>query len=158
MIYDYNVYYRQNCIVPLIFSLFCAFCMAKTVRFMWKKFSTTPLRQCIKEIAISGIAIALLIFLTAVNLINLSRGGIYLLFEKETDIIEVSGVIEDTIEIDAWTGCKYGTENNHGRGEALIVNGKKYYLTTYGDLKVGDKVILKVLPRSKFVIEMQEDK
>lgn len=80
------------------------------------------------------------------------------MFEKETDIIEVSGVIEDTIEIDALTGCKYGTENNHGRGEALIVNGKKYYLTTYGDLKVGDKVILKVLPRSRFVIEIQKDK
>lgn len=157
MIYDYSVYLRQNCIVPLILSLFCAFCMAKAGRYMWKKLSTTPFRQCIKEIAISGIAIVLLIFLTAVNLINLSRGGMYLLFEKETDIIEVSGVIEDTIEIDAWTGCKYGTENNHGRGEALIVNGEKYYLTTYGDLKVGDKVILKVLPRSKFVLEIQKE-
>ena len=59
------------------------------------------------------------------------------------------------MEIDSYTGQKYGTENNHGYGEIIVVNGEKYYLTTYGDFGVGDDVILDVLPRSGFVLKME---
>lgn len=58
------------------------------------------------------------LFLLIINLIPLFRGGIYLLYENETDQIQVSGKIEDTIEINSLTGAKYHTENNNGNGDA----------------------------------------
>ena len=59
------------------------------------------------------------------------------------------------MEIDSITGAFYDAENNHGNGEVIVVNGKKYYLTTYGDFGVGDDVILNVLPKSGFVLKME---
>ena len=96
-------------------------------------------------------------FLLSKNAFHLYQGGIYLLFEKEADQLQISGTIEDTIELTHLTGGGYhDIEQNHGYGEAIVINGKKYYLTTYGEFSVGDHVILNVLPRSGFVLKMVE--
>ena len=42
-----------------------------------------------------------------------------------------------------------------GYGGAIVINGEKYYLITYGDTKVGDYVYLSVLPKSHFVMEIR---
>lgn len=151
MTYEYNVYFRQNCIVPLclvVFSLIL--CIISLVSF-FKGMKTHPNKIDIACIAFISISL----FLTIINLFPLFRGGIFLLYEKETDQIQISGKIEETIEIDFLTGAKYRTENNNGNGQIIVVNGKKYYLTTYGDFGVGDYVILHVLPRSSFVLKME---
>ena len=151
MIYDYNVYFRQNCIVPLCLAVFSLIlCIISFVSF-FKGRVTQPNKKYIAFIAF----ISTSLFLMIINLFPLFRGGIYLLYEKETDQIQVSGKIEDMIEIDFLTGAKYRTENNNGNGEIIVVNSKKYYLTTYGDFDVGDYVILHVLPRSRFVLKLE---
>ena len=38
----------------------------------------------------------------------------------------------------AFAHAKYDVDNNDGYGEALIVNGEKYYLMSYYDIKKGD--------------------
>lgn len=151
MIYDYDIYFRQNCIVPLCLALFClVFFIYSLVMIIKDRGASSP-----KKIIVSILFLFISLFLLIINLYPLFRGGIYLLFEKETDQIQVSGKIEDTMEIDFYTGQKYDTENNHGYGEIIVVNGKKYYLTTYGDFGVGDDVILDVLPKSGFVLKME---
>ncbi|MCH5316660.1 MAG: hypothetical protein J1E05_01670 [Eubacterium sp.] len=147
MIYDYNVYLRQNCIVPL--------CLALFTLIWFIGFLVSFLKEKNKKQLKFILFFLIPAFLITINLFPLLRGGIYLLFEKETDQIQVSGKIEDTMEIDSYTGQKYDTENNHGYGEIIVVNGEKYYLTTYGDFGVGDDVILDVLPRSGFVLKME---
>ena len=155
MKYEYNLYYRQNCVVPILLILFVGFLMFKVAGPVIKKFSFVRFSSFIKKDIQRCLFLLICLFLISVNSINLFRGGIFLLIEKEEDAVEISGVIEKTIEIDALTGSKYETENNHGRGEALIIDGRKYYLTTYGDLKIGDEVTAKVLPKSGFVLEIR---
>ena len=46
-------------------------------------------------------------YLFTVSAISLCRGGIYLLFEDESDQIEIEGIVEETIEIGSWAGTKY---------------------------------------------------
>ncbi len=83
-----------------------------------------------------------------------------MLFEHESAQIQIEGVVEETIEIDSLTGAKYRVDNqysNHGHGEALVVGGETYFLISYGDTKVGDFVRLSVLPKSHFVLELNNN-
>jgi hypothetical protein len=106
------------------------------------------------EIAKMIIGLAVILFLMMVQIIPLSRGGIYLLFEKENDAIEITGEIENTFEIPSVGGMKYNVKQNHGSGEGIVIEGTKYYLMTYGDFREGDIVTIKVLPKSKLVLEL----
>ena len=152
MKFEYSTYLRQDCYAPLSLALFSLlFLIIVMVGFIkHKPYNTLEVVECVILLSIGC-------YLFGINAIHLSRGGLYLLFEHESSQIQVDGVVEETIEIDSITGAKYRVENqysNHGHGEALIVNGEKYYLITYGDTKVGDFVRLSVLPKSHFVLEL----
>lgn len=154
MRFEYSIYLRQDCFVPLslaLFSLFFLICVI--LGFIKNKtFDIIEIGKCVLLLSIGC-------YLFGINAIHLSRGGLYLLFEHESSQIQISGIVEETIEIDSVTGAKYRVENqysNHGNGEALVVNGEKYYLITYGDTKVGDFVHLSVLPKSHFVLELSK--
>lgn len=156
MKFDYNIYYRQNCIMPILFILFVGFLAFKVGFPVIKNFTHMDFKVLIKKNVKQSIFLIVCLLLITINSINLFRGGFFLLVEKENDAVKISGVIEETIEIDALTGSKYGTKNNHGRGECVVINGEKYYLTTYGNLKAGDKITAKVLPKSHFVLEIEK--
>ena len=153
MTYDYYVYYRQNCIIPLILLFFSSVLFFLQIYSLWKERIT----YSTKDIMVSFLFLCIALFLMIANIVPLVRGGAYLLVEKEEDAIQVSGEVEGTIEIDFVTGAKYRVENNNGSGEAIVVNGVKYYLTTYGDIQAGDYVTLDVLPRSGFVLKMEHN-
>lgn len=102
MVFDYDVYYRQNFAIP---SLLIAFCL----------------------------------FLLFSILLN----------------IYISGTIDNTIELPSFGGAKYGVEQNHGYGEAIEIDGVRYFLVTFGEFKQGDQVVVKVLPKSRFILEIE---
>ncbi len=155
MIYDYSVYYRQNCVVPIFICLFFLGMLILSIVSLVKDLRSHT-KERINSIFSAVIVVGIALYLFIESAIPLARGGIYLLFEKESDSVQVSGQVEETIEIAFYGGGKYGsTENNHGWGEAIIVNGKKYYMTSYYDIKEGDYVVLDVLPRSRLVMKMQ---
>ena len=155
MIYDYSVYYRQNCVVPIFICLFFFGMLILSIVSLVKDLRSHT-KERINSIFSAVIVVGIALYLFIASAIPLARGGIYLLFEKESDSVQVSGQVEETIEIACDGGGRYGsTENNHGWGEAIIVNGEKYYMTSYYDIKEGDYVVLEVLPRSRLVMKMQ---
>ena len=152
MTFDYNVYHRQNCIVPLILLAFVIVWIILIVIPLLKKKKNGSGNTKIRDFLFILFAIPFLI----INSIPLMRGGIHLLYEKESVKIQVSGVIEKTEETEHFIRLKYDVENNQGYGEAIVVNGIKYYLMTYGDFSEGDQVDLDVLPRSRFVLKIEK--
>ena len=106
----------------------------------------------IKAMAFEIIFFCVMGFLFTINTIRFLRGGVHLLFERETNKVQITGVIERTGEIDYYSGAKYGIEQNHGSGETITIDGIEYFLVTYGELKEGDRVIAEVLPKSRFVL------
>jgi len=150
MIFDYNVYLKQNCIIPLACVLFSTLCVVFEFAWLWRNHTKTSPDKVLGTILV----LCIFIYLFAVNIIPLTRGGIFLLFEKERNQIQISGQIEDTINLPSFGGQKYRVDNNNGYGQAVVVNGERYYLSSYGEAKVGDEVYLKVLPRSRFVLQM----
>lgn len=150
MTFDYNVYFRQNCVVPVAFLLVTIFVVSSQIARWWNNngASTNVTRLT------RALAVCIFVFLFIVNMIPLIRGGAYLLIEKESDVIQVQGTIEDTIELGSIGGAKYQVEQNHGYGEAIVIDGSKYYLMTYGDYRIGDNVVIDVLPRSSLVLRI----
>lgn len=149
--YDYTIYYRQNCIVPLIFSFFMGFALLRLLAYSVKHFKCFSVTECGKVVFGCCIVIPLLV----INIVPLLRGGIFLLFEKETDKELIYGVVESITEIPYFLGAKYDAENANCPGESIVVNGNQYYLTYSFDLQPGDAVSLYVLPKSGFVLQMK---
>lgn len=96
-------------------------------------------------------------FLLGINVVSLSRGGIYLLFEKETDQIQIVGSVEEITTIDTLTGARYKVEGEYRNspGDVIVVDKEKYYIVSCGETKVGDSVRLTVLPKSHYVLELE---
>lgn len=155
--FDYDAYLISNCLVPLFFLIFVLIAftilIVGYVRYFRDGTSDKSLDVILKMI----LGFVVLLFLMSTKIMLLSRGGIYLLFEKENDAIEITGEIESTFELPFNGGMrlsKYGIRQNDGCGEGIIIDGIKYHIMTYGDYKEGDMVTIKVLPKSKLVLEL----
>ena len=155
MTFDYKVYRLQNCHSPLsgviVFTLFLALIVSE-----WIRYKNHPSMTVERKFALIFFFVAF-VYVVIINIIPLVRGGIYLLFEKEDDAVSISGIVEEKGELDDYSGgiyTRYGVNANRGRGEFLVVNGRKYYMMTYGNVKIGDNVIMKVLPKSGFVLSL----
>ncbi len=94
MNFEYSVYFRQNCIVPLLFFAFCIF--AGVIPLFQKGRMSSPEKTPIANKTVTRIVtVLILLVLISVNVLPLARGGIYLLFEKEKDLIEVVGTVHE---------------------------------------------------------------
>ncbi len=160
MNYNYDQYQYQMCTLPIIISLIILSAMIPTivliVQIIWKK-KKLPYEWMnrIDEMTLLFGVIIMSVILSA-NVIKLARGGIFLLEENPEDSIHITGEIEKCVEIDSFTGAKYGVEENNGYGEGIVVNGFTYWLTTYKDLKEGDYISAEVLPKSRFVLKWEK--
>ena len=157
MEFDYDIYLRQNCLVCLGLLLFCMVMLTVFIMGYVRYFRNDTTERSFGVIAEMILILVVLLFMMSINFMPLLRGGIYLLSEKENDAIEVTGEIESTFELSFIGGMKYsdyGIMQNRGSGEGIVIEGTKYYLMTYGDFKEGDKVTIKVLPKSKLVLEL----
>lgn len=156
MEFEYATYYRQNCVIPVVLILFCVALLAYSVYKAVSKSHYENIKIFFKDNRGLLVFIIMMLFLISVNIPPLARGGYCLFFEKEKDAVEIVGVIEETFELPWFGGSKYDVEQNQGNGEGIVINGIKYYLVTYGDYEKGDFVSIKVLPKSKLVLEMSD--
>lgn len=156
MTFDYDVYYRQDCLVPLFLVAFCSVLMTSVVISLINKGAGMKFLTLIKMNMPRVVFVMIFVFLLVVNSIHLFRGGIYLLFEKQEAAVQISGTVQEICEIDAFTGSKYDVQQNFGRGECLIIDGQKYYVMACENITVGDVLVITVLPKSHFVLEIQK--
>ena len=85
------------------------------------------------------------------NYTKLANGGIYLLEENENDAIVECGVIETLIEP---SEKMINFKSNHKYGADLTIDGEYYFALTCSNFKKGDKVSIRYLPKSHFILEI----
>lgn len=92
----------------------------------------------------------LLVLLSAIqsNIPTLKNGGIAFLKEKNSEPLVCQGTIESITESSELL------PRHHGFGSDIIVEGVTYIAAEEGDFKVGDKVVVRYLENSKFVLEI----
>lgn len=79
---------------------------------------------------------------------TLKNGGIAFLKEKNSEPLVCQGTIESITESSELL------PRHHGFGSDIVIDGVTYIAAEEGDFKVGDKVELRYLENSKFVLEI----
>ena len=86
----------------------------------------------------------IIIGLICISISGLTSGAILLLTEDEASAIEAKGVISEIEKVG-----KYEYQ--------ITVSDAAYTIIDIGDYKVGDAVVIKYLPNSKYVLSLQSD-
>lgn len=97
-------------------------------------------------------AIFVFVAMLIVNVPHLKH-TIYLVTEKETDVLISEGVVEEIRDIR--NSPRYDYNKTVARASIVTVGGTAYYFMTKGNLEVGDTVILSYLPKSKIVLQCE---
>jgi hypothetical protein len=76
------------------------------------------------------------------------NGGMAFLKEKNSEPLVCQGTIESITESSELIS------HHHGFGSDIVIGGVTYIAAEEGDFKVGDKVVVRYLENSKFVLEI----
>lgn len=131
-------------IVPELFQMNYAILHNQTYRSM-------HLARTLTMLLISGIFFC-------IGTSRLMYGGIHLIYERESDAVVVQGQIEliEELNILAFPSldCKYTDGNTHGI--QITINGIHYTAIEKGTLEIGDSVVIKYLPQSRYVLHIEK--
>lgn len=155
MIISINMYRPTACYFPiflivfgLIFTITCAISIFIHVKDIKNKYTYIIA-------SILGIIITIVCFISP-SVVSLANGGIYLLTEKEEDAIEVSGTIEDfaypSQRVTTFKG-KYAN-SSLPFGVDVVIDGETYFMPYIEGFYKEEIVVIKYLPKSKFILSI----
>ena len=155
---NYMDYYNSCCLFPLIICVFnCIHIVLVVIDVVINALhhSLKPGRSlfCIFALLILG-------YLTMINAGRLLNGGWFLLNEKEEDAVTTSGIIEDITDNNRFIFAELGSHykqyaNTPLNGVTMVIDGKQFRLVSYDSFRVGDRVIVRYLPKSKYILDLQ---
>ncbi len=158
MIYDYNSYFIQECLMPLGVLTFSSVCgitsVVYTLQILFHKRPIPTEWNDRFRMSLHFLMLAVFVFLIVISVIELSRGGFFLLTEKPQHSVEITARIEGCVKNEFPFGGKYGEEGSY-YGAGLILEGQTFWVTTYKDLKAGDMIRAYVLPKSRFILQWE---
>ena len=155
--FRYSDYYASCCLFPAFICLF------NGIGIVYSVFELVAgiVHQSLKFKRILFLIFVLLMFgyLFSVNVGRLCHGGWQLFSEKETDAVIVSGVIVEIKENDRFTFAELGShykqyKNTPLNGISVVIDGLLLYAVSPDEFQVGDKVIIKYLPKAKYILEI----
>lgn len=144
---NYDYYYKNNFIIPLLLSIFLVIFMGLNIFMLLKKSDIKSRSYYIFTILVSVLVI---VMLTA----QLYR-GFNLIVEKESDADVISGEITD-IQL-VYNSPRYSLNSEACHAVWLFIGDQRYYILDTDEISIGDKVQLTYLPRSRFVIEYYKE-
>lgn len=149
MSFEYDAYLSVCFIIPTIVILtFVLLMISCTVTLIKNSKDSSKRRE-----SITGFVFMLVIFgIIVVSQINyLSSGGIYLATEKESDAVTQTITIENVCEpSERFPNFKY----NHKFGADITSGNGEYFAISCSKFSVGDIVNITYLPRSGFVLKI----
>lgn len=153
MTFDYNVYYTSNLVIPLIIFLFAFLCFIAFAITSIREISKYSFSFYKKNWFRNVIITFILLLLMTIGIIPLAKGGVYLLTENESNSVMIEGIVSRTFDNNLSMGTKYHVNGDTQFGGGIVIDSEIYYCVSYGDIEVGDYVLLKVLPKSKLILE-----
>ena len=151
MIFEYNDYYKVLVIASILIMTFSLIGILINIILLIKnngyiKFDKRKIRYLV--------SIILLAFLFSLGAVPFKHGR-HLITEKETDKINVIGEVDF---IKKTYGINKYSYNNDVNSFAchISIDGEVYYIMYIGDIKIGDKVEVEYLPKSKVILSINE--
>jgi len=149
MIFDFNYYLNGGLISPIIIVSLILFVLLSSVISVYK---TIRLGIIKKSSLLKNLVIIIgFLLLLSINIVRLSNGGFWLLFEDETDSIITHGEISSIEEISTMR-----FPNINGYGKEITIDDEQYISMHFDEYEIGDYVTIRYLPRSKYVLSIKE--
>ena len=149
MYFEYAQYVRGCLVTPIFASLFALSVLIPSIShfvsiIIQEKSFSRDMIKFLLVVLVCG-------FFLSMNVGRLLHGGIYLIYESESDAVELQGEILEIKELGRYSFPKLNTEYGHSvtaNGVQLVIDGIECTAVTRGTLEVGDKVTVTFLPKS----------
>ena len=150
MVFDYDYIFRSICQTPLLIILCSSVVFVKVLIELIK----TKFQRSHPHFAFNIVA-CLIFVLVILEIGGNMKHGIFLLKEGPSDAIECSGYIDSIYP--THLNDKFYLEELGRRvyGSYVVVDGKKLYFACSEELKVGDYVEVRYLPKSTVVLQYE---
>ena len=150
MKFEYNEYYRMLVIASICIMTFSLIGILINIILLiknngYKKFD----KRIIKYL----VSISVLTFLFSLGAAPFKHGR-HLITEKETDKINVIGEVDCIKKTYGINKYSYNDVNSFARH--ISIDGEVYYIMYIGDIKIGDKVEVEYLPKSKVILSINK--
>ena len=149
MNFDYSQYFVACLLDPIIVSIFFLSALIPAIIHSVKKLKISVNKnEIIKFVFILGVFVLFFI----INASRLLYGGIYLIFERVSDAVVIEGEIQYIEEVDNFLFPIIDS----GNAVEFSIQGKECTAISQGDFQVGDNVIIRYLPHSKYVLSIEK--
>lgn len=156
MYFDYALYklYCYEC--PVYGGLFFAF--AFVVCIVPSVFQVIKKKRSLRDISVYAFLALGYAFVVCTSIGQLSNGGIHLRDEREADALEIEGEITNIkgLGLFSFPVVKGDYKHDEKNGYEFTINGIQCKAVLKRSLKVGDYVTVKYLPKSGYILYIDE--
>ncbi len=145
---DYNLYHKNNLVIPAIMLILVVVYLVYNIYLLFKNLHTSKSHHYYVFALVVGVLFLIPIFA------SLPR-GLNLITEKASDTVITEGTVTNIERIQ--NSPRYYIDGEPCRAVWICIEDKKYYMVDTHDLSVGDKVQLTYLKNSRFVIEYDKE-
>jgi len=149
MKFDYMEYYNKLVLFPLIFVIigFLMIMVSIIIYFQYPRF-----QKWFKFSFDRRILLVQVIAASIIMSIGFATMNIKLVFEKESNAVELTGTITDLSSVPNAPRLIYQNDLVHAK--FIEVDTAEFYIMYIGDFRVGDEVTIQYLPNSRIVLEI----
>ena len=155
--FSYSYYKEQFLTAPVFLLLITGYLFGLNVYSVFKRINTSSysgIGPFLKDNGVELFFTVMLVAIATTGMILFLSSGIHLLKESPKDAIMVTGTINNTFVLMFLGIMKYNVKKGDIGFPGIVLNGTKYYLPQLGEFEIGDTVSVRVLPKSKLVLEI----
>ena len=155
--FSYSYYKELFLIAPVFLLLITGYLFGLNVYSVFERINTSSFSGIGPFLKDNGVVLFFTVMLVAIattGMILFLSSGIHLLKESPKDAIMVTGTINNTFVLMFLGITKYNVKKGDRGFPGIVLNGTKYYLPQLGEFEIGDTVSVRVLPKSKLVLEI----
>ena len=155
MDFGYWDYLMFNLALPVFCLVFIAVPVVRLVMRLLEQYATG--RQRVKWDGQSVAFFAVMVLVAALLGKNLvTDGGIHLVYERPKAAVTVEGTLESVKARSIWSGVRYTAYGESSSGYEYIIDGMTLTGMAKGTLEPGDQVTVTYLPKSGYVLHIEE--
>lgn len=154
MSFAYWEYFMYNLMLPVFCLVFIGFPTVKLIERALRMYAAGR-RGVFKDK--TGLLFFIIMIVVAVVMVNsLLQGGIHLIYERSDDAVTVEGTLESIEKVSPLSGARYMVGNESSFGYTYTIDGVECTGMALGTLEEGDQVTATYLPKSGFVLSIEE--
>jgi predicted PurR-regulated permease PerM len=155
MSFGYWDYFMTNLALPVFALAFIAVPTFRLVMRLVEQFATG--RSRVNWDAQSLVIFLVMLLVGGLIVVNLiTSGGIHLITERPKAAVTVEGTLESVKANSVWSGVRYSANGESSSGYKYTVDGVTLTGMAKGTLEPGDEVVVTYLPKSGFVLSIEE--